>query len=248
MEENLEQPHVEAPETEAEAVAETPHLETEVTEKQPAAEDKAQEKKAVITPEIQAEIDRIISEKTAKMRADTSEAEKRAAQIVMQRQIEQANAEEAKARAKDQQDLDNGFITEDQLNQRAKDRQDQKQLRQTLQKQRQEADALGKVMLANDLAKEYGIEADALLNDQAITDPLTMVRKASKMALDALKTQLKEATVKPESFDRGPGAITENSDSFTGTVTQAQLDSDAYWNKHKDKILKAQREGKLKVL
>ncbi len=255
--ENLEQPQVSEPETKVEDAVETPQPESEVTEEQPAAEDKkAQVKpkeKKQFSPEEQVEIDRIISERTARMRKDADDAQKQAASIRMQQQIERAQAEETRAKAKDKQDVDNGLISEEQAGQRAQERQRSEQIRQTLRQQEAAADSLGRVMLAEELVKEYkesgvDLDRDTLVNDKSLTDPTLMIRKAANLAIASLKAQLKEATAKPESFDKGPGTSTGGEDSFSGTITQEQLDDDKYWSKHKDAILKAQREGKLKVI
>jgi len=252
MADELKQSQVsEGAEGEAAGAEASQPAETEAAE-QPGAEDKAsQGTTAEINPKTgktftQDEVDRLISERTSKVQTEAAEAKRMAAQMVMERQIAAIEARENQAKAKDDQDLANGVISEDQARDRAQDRLNRARQQVTESQMNQRAEVIGRVIAANDIAKEYGIDADKLLKDESLKSPLDMVKKAAKLALDDRDARLRAVTAKPESYDKGPGA-SDGGDTFSGTVTQDQLDDDAYWNKNKVAILKAQREGKLKV-
>jgi hypothetical protein len=195
----------------------------------------------------QADVDKLISERTSTIQKQEAEARNALARMEMERQIREMAAQEEQARAKDRQDVANGNLTEDEANQRATERQKLAQLKSTTAELGKRADAIGKVMLATDLAKKYGIEADKLLKDDSIKSPQAMIEKAADIALAERDAKIRQLTAKPETFDKGPGEAGAAIDVFNGEVTQAQLDDDNYWAKNSKAILKAQREGKLKV-
>ncbi len=98
---------------------------------------------------------------------------------------------------------------------------------------------LRKVLFPEDKAKVEKIEEYAKRFDKARdTEDFQII-------LEGIKAELKGGKKKfvPDSGKQG-GAT---GDTFTGNVTQAQLDDDNFWENNKAAILKAKKEGKLKV-
>ena len=121
-----------------------------------------------------------------------------------------AQAEEGKAQSQDQKAIDRGEITEAeaQLRQqiRTAERQRQGALRQQQQQTEQQllaaqkvladAERAGRILAAQDLAKEYGVDAKELLGDISITN-------YDQMKTRAVETAWKAAKAHPETFDSG---------------------------------------------
>lgn len=162
----------------------------------------------------QAELDKARAEATATKDREIAQHRQALAQVAMERQIEQIQAAEAIAQARDARALENGEITEEQAVERRQGRYaavqkrfaDQQAARQSEQEIRREAEgvaamraegtSLGRALAANDLAKEYGVDAKELLADASLTTPQLMENKALKIANAALRAQ-------PEKFDSG---------------------------------------------
>lgn len=148
------------------------------------------------------------SQQMGKFQAETAQAREVVNRLAMEHQIRLAQEAEQKLVAKDQQDVEQGLITESDAGQRkalrdqtAQLQQGAAQLQQFVQQQATQGEALGRILMAQDLAKEYGVNVDDLLNGKELTTPLQMVTKAAKLAI----AKLKEEAKKPETFIAGPG-------------------------------------------
>jgi hypothetical protein len=200
----------------------------------------------------QEEVDRLISERTSTIQKETQEHKDRLARIEMERVIREAQQREQQAAEKDRRDIENGYITEDEAKERKRLRDELNQLQETVKQQRTIGESQAKILAAQkmceDYGKEYGVQIkpDVLLTDPSLTSPYLMEKKLSEMVIKAIREEAHKSN--KETFDRGPGDGGIPSDIFTGSATQEQLDDDVYWTKNKDAILKAQREGKLKII
>lgn len=146
------------------------------------------------------------SDLTSKLQAETATYRQYLARMAMQQQIQDAQAQENAAREKDKTDVEQGLITDQEAETRQSKRAEAAQIEYTLRAQRQQAEQLGRITLAHDLATEYGISAEELIKDASIKNPADMIRKAGKIALSERDEKLRAATVKPENYDKGPGA------------------------------------------
>ena len=179
-----------------------------------AEETKPEETTATVTPESKpAEQSTVLTaEEAEKIRRDQAAARQEAAQyrqkilqMAMQQELLQEQQAEAQASAKDKADVEAGLITHDEASQRQSMRQQAAQLAQMVKQLTPHAEQLGRIKLANDLATEYGINADDLLKDTTIQTPVQMYAKAGKLAIAKREDALRKATAKPESYDKGPG-------------------------------------------
>ncbi len=172
-------------------------------------ENQGQTPEKPITPKTYTDEDvaKIKAELTSKLQSETEQYKKYASQLAMQQRLAQMQDEERQAESRDAQDVANGVITQEDAAQRKKQRLEISQLQQTAQMQRQQADNLGRVLLAHDLAKQYGIEADKLLKDQALSSPTLMIQKAAELAIRDRDEKLRKAQAVPENFDKGTGEI-----------------------------------------
>jgi hypothetical protein len=136
------------------------------------------------------------------------------ARLNMQQRINQLAAQERQAQAKDQQAVENGTITAEEAEARKQARAETSRLSQVVDQLKPQAEQLGRIQMANDLAKTYKdkygvvIDPDVLIKDKDIKSPTEMMQRASELALtsknEELKT-LKKPAPKPEVFDGGPG-------------------------------------------
>jgi len=125
------------------------------------------------------------------------------AQLALRQQIAQTQAQENQAAAKDNAAVERGEITEQDAQQRQQQRaetlqfqEQQHQAREVTQRVLVQGEAVGRILAANDLAKEYGVDAAVLVADKAITNYDQMEAKAAKLALRKAKTS-------GETFDSG---------------------------------------------
>jgi hypothetical protein len=199
-----------------ETTAEAPEAGSE--SEQPGTEEKPSGTKEAITETkpgksySEEEVTRIKSEITSKLQGETEQYKKFAAQLAMQQQLAKMQAEEQQAASKDAQDVANGVIGQQEAEQRKTQRTEASQLQQTLTQQKQQGEMLGRILMAQDLAKKYGIDSDTLLKDQALRTPTDMILKAADLAIKSREDKLREATAKPETYDKGPGAETGGGD------------------------------------
>ena len=123
------------------------------------------------------------------------------------RQQESAQNSESVAKAADLRAVEDGEITQAEVAARqqrradeGKTRQDLAQTKGALDRMYAEAYVVGKALLAQDLAKELGIDAATLIKDESITNQQEMRVKARELALEKRETALKGN----ESYDKGP--------------------------------------------
>ncbi len=211
-----------------EAGAETPQSTEPTVTEQPGAETVSQE--APVAPKVEVASPKTYTEEevkqreaqiTSKLQAETAQAREHASKLALAQQVQALAQAEQQAQSKDQQEVTNGVITENEAAQRRDQRihalQSQAQsarMQQALQAQAAQGEQLGRVLMAQDVAKEYGVDADVLLKDTTITTPLQMVQKAAKLALKARDAQLRALSAKPETFDKGPQTETTGPETY----------------------------------
>ena len=118
---------------------------------------------------------------------------------------------ENQARAKDQREVDEGSITQEEAGQRQTLRNETARVyfeRQQLEQDKAEVNqylmAAGRHAFVSDVAKEFGVDAEALLTDSSLTDREKVLRKAFHLSQAKRKAQ----ETKPEVWDRGPSGST----------------------------------------
>ena len=158
---------------------------------------------------------------TSTLQTQTAEVQERLARLELQRQIDAIASAEQAAQGKDKQDVDNGIISEDEAvqrrNQRTQALRDQAQtaqLQQALREQTQQGEQLGRILMAHDLAKKYGVDPDKLLKDANIKTPMAMIQKATDLALADRDTKLRQLSSKSENFDKGQHAETTGAETY----------------------------------
>lgn len=135
------------------------------------------------------------------------------AQQALQVQIQEAEVAEARAQADDRVAIESGELTELDAKQNQQQRLDagrqDRARRQTIAQEqemiqglRTEGEQLGRVMAAEDFAKEYGIDREKLLKDTSLKTPDAMKLKARELQLDKREAALNDG----ETFDGGQGA------------------------------------------
>jgi hypothetical protein len=144
-----------------------------------------------------------------------AEARHVAAEMSMREQIAQS---EAQAAAYDRQSIADGDITPNEAEQRQQQRQHGvqqavSQYRATVQARadndsmRAETNNMARMKVADLLAKEHGVEMEALLSDRTLTTGEGMEMKARELSVHKRETKLKGA----ETFDSGQrGAVPGN--------------------------------------
>ena len=146
----------------------------------------------------QAEVDSIRSGTEEQLAAATQ----RVAQMALQKEIDQAQATESVAQAKDAEAVADGEISAAEATQRRQTRQrdvvqDFARKRQRTQEQSEhqqlstEVNALYRVRAANIMAEEHGIDSSLLLNDDSLTDAKSMENKARSLSLDKREAEVK---------------------------------------------------------
>ncbi len=132
------------------------------------------------------------------------------AQLAMREQVSQAQVAEARAQSADAQAVERGDITQEQAQQRSQQRfqgwqqgQQARQQTQAMQQQMavaqtvlQRGEQVGRLLAAQDLAAEHGVDAKELLDDKSLGTYEAMQAKALKLALRASKANR-------ETFDSG---------------------------------------------
>lgn len=165
--------------------------------------------------------------------------------LAMEQHIRQLQAKEQAAQNSDKQAIETGTMTTEDAQERAKARYEKLQLDQTLNVQRGQAEALGRLQAGYDLGIKYGIDPQTLINDQKIKTYPQMLEKATELGYQILKDRLRTATAKTESFDRGSGSIPSGG---MGTFTRKQIADMPIeqYIKNRDAIEKAYQAGRIK--
>ena len=124
------------------------------------------------------------------------------ARQALDREIADAEAIEEQFQSQDRIAVDNGEMTATDATQRSRQRQEatradferrQRQNQETASARQlmQQAEDYGKVIAAEDFAKEFGVERDVLINDRSLTTPALMRVKARELALEKREAKLK---------------------------------------------------------
>jgi len=133
----------------------------------------------------------------------------------------------------DKQEVESGAISQREAESRKQLRQQSSQLNQMIRQLTPQAEQLGRIACANEMAKEYGISAEALISDKTLANPQMMERRAAKLALAAKDEALRKATVKPESFDKGPAGKSDGESSEHLSAEQIDAMPIEQYAKHK---------------
>jgi len=192
------QPEAEAPKPGAEGLESG----TETTAQPKPEEQKAEQKTKSFT---QDEVDKIISERTSTIQKETQRWRDTATRLTMENQLATLQAQERQAQVKDTQDVENGVLTQQEAEQRKQARQELANMQVTLRQQREQGEATARILAAQDIAKQYGVNPEELIKDLTLQNPLMMVQQAAKLALDAKNEELRKVKAQPEKFDKGPG-------------------------------------------
>ena len=131
-------------------------------------------------------------------------------QAAMRAQIAEQQLTETTAQAKDQNEVDQGLLTEVEAKQRQQERVRAIQAQPRIE-------AMGRLMAAQDFGERYGINPYELLNDKSIQTPKAMEAKAKEISqatsdaeklkvsdeVDELKARIKVLEEGEPRFDRG---------------------------------------------
>ena len=146
-----------------------------------------------------------------------------AAQSALQAQIDALESENRNADIADSREVDSGEMSAEEAIQRSHQRQDaakekaQSLQQQSLAQEANETDYVNSALLARfsyaqEFAQEFGVDADVLMGDKAITSPDEMRLKARELSLDNREA---EATG-TERFDSGQrGAISSDLENMS---------------------------------
>lgn len=213
------QPQVEAKDLEPEKAGElTPQPEGEELEQQPGAEKEPQ-------GEVKPPKERMYSETEWRKRESAKDKEiaqykNLVTQTTLQSQIKEAEQREREALTQDKAKVEQGLMTDDEAKRNEALR--QRETRVYVESMRINADkeTISKVKVAEDIAKEYGIDSKVLLTDD-VKSPVDMIRKAAGLALKQRDEKLEEiaAEVKTlksgdQKFDSGQKAAVSEDDSL----------------------------------
>jgi hypothetical protein len=190
---------------------------------QPGADTKSTETPKETTPKPEAKVEpkkTYTAEEVAQIQqkkdAEIAEHQRRLAELTLRQQIGEMQRQEQLAQVNDQKEVESGAITQQEAVGRKELRAKSVQLNQMIQQLTPQAEILGRIACANEMAKEYGISAEDLIADKTLASPQMMERKAAKMALAARDAELRKVKVKPETFDRGPsGEVPGDSESLS---------------------------------
>ena len=138
------------------------------------------------------------------------------ARIAMQQELARAQAIEDQAKAQDQADVEAGVITEHDARQRVVARQTQQQTQQSVAEMQAQGEALGCVLMAQQMGADYGIPAEQLLDGMMEKDamgrpvvkgtPAQMAQKAAGILRKQRDEAVRKASAKTETYDKGPQA------------------------------------------
>ena len=148
---------------------------------------------------------------TSKLQAETARLQRQLAESAMQQEIEGLVREEQRLQVKDQQDVADGRLSEAEAEQRKGQRVEAVRARfhgaALAQRQAQldaQGELQGRVLMAQDLGRKYGVDPDVLIRDTTITNQTQMLQKAFDLHIAVKDAQLRAARLHPETFDRGP--------------------------------------------
>ncbi len=208
-----------APETGAETTQSTvaapeatqPGAEAQVT-KEP---EKAEPTKQTYT---KAEVDAM----TAGLQAETEKHRKANEELLFRRTLEEMQAQEQQAATRDQQAVESGTLTQEQAEALKRARAEYTQLQFQTKQVRRQAEADARVTVINhlvaDLSKEYDVPLDVteFLKDATLVSPDQVEKKALRIIAAKAKETARNATLKRETYDKGPG------EGVTGPLPEEQ--------------------------
>jgi hypothetical protein len=150
------------------------------------------------------------------------------AQERMQNQIARAEAAEAQYNNQDLRAVDEGTMTMEQAGQRATQRKEavktylgnqqaQEQQMASYNAMAQQAEQLGRIMAANDFAKQYSVDADTLIGNAELKTPDQMRAGALELALEKSKA----SSTGTESYDSG--RVSTSSPSLDNMSAQEKI-------------------------
>lgn len=111
---------------------------------------------------------------------------------------------------KDQRAVENGDLTEEQASQKKQQR--YQAVQQTIAREQENeihrraqahTEEGLRILAAQEMAKDYGVDALELIKDKTLVSPVLMDAKAAKLAWDKTKAELRAAKEAPETFDSG---------------------------------------------
>ena len=150
------------------------------------------------------------------------------AQERMQTQITRAEATETQYNNQDLRAVDEGTMTMEQAGQRATQRKEavktylgnqqaQEQQMASYNAMSQQAEQLGRIMAANDFAKQYSVDADTLIGNEGLKTPDQMRAGALELALEKSKA----SSTGTESYDSG--RVSTSSPSLDNMSAQEKI-------------------------
>jgi len=174
------------------------------------------------------DVEKMISEKTSVIQKETAQWKQQAHRIALEQQAAQLAQQEMAERAQEKQAIESGAMTAEEATARQRGRahllQQQvqaAQMQETLSRQAQHGDQLGRIACARETAdevvatlKKQGIAvtastaeqlADMFFKDKNIKTPDAMKARAYQVAMQYLMDRQRTLTAKPETFDKGPG-------------------------------------------
>jgi len=162
------------------------------------------------------------SERESAKDKEASDLREQVSQLAMKAQIAEATKLESEARTKDQKDIDDGKITEDEARQR-------QQYRQADAQMQPKREQMGRLMAAQDFGDKYNINPFELLKDKSLKTPDEMEAKAKQMSQGALEAERKKVSDELEDLKAEIKAIKEGSPKFdqgqSGTTGSALPDT-----------------------
>ncbi len=176
--------------------------------------------------------------------SEIAQAHQRLAQTAIAQQIQQMQAEEANALAKDQKDVNAGLLSQEEAAGRSRSRQQYREQEWRNQQLQREAAALNQKteeiayiqvawVMANNIGTEEGLTqaeinelSKDLLSGEHAPNPHAMEAKALRIINKKHREALKRLTAKPESFDKGPGQSTGKMSDSAFLKAYAAGDSD----------------------
>ena len=143
---------------------------------------------------------------------EAAHARQMAARLALDLQAARDENAESQRVIEDVRAVERGDLTEDEATQRSRQRMEDIRTASQRQRERQahaqlmaHGEEVGRAVAAEDLSKEYGVDAVALLNDPALADPTQMRSKARELAADKREEALKARENGDETYDGGGG-------------------------------------------
>lgn len=170
----------------------------------------------------------MVSEKTSAIQRETAQWKQHAHRMALEQQAAHLAQQEMAERVKEKQAIESGSMTAEEATAKQRTRaqllQQQvqaAQMQETLSRQAQYGDQLGRIACARETAEEVvatlkkqGVTVTAstaeqlatmFVKDKNIKTPDALKARAYQVAMQYLMDRQRTLTVKPETFDKGPG-------------------------------------------